>query len=231
MLEEAAYVDPDFFYETVAPLMSVELTTFIAISTLTSDINFYSRLIQMRDDITGAPIFSCISVQLACADCIAEGKAHSCKHLLHLVPRWQSSSKHERLRKVMEDRPDLIKSELSVSLFTSTVLPLQLAAGAGVPTTLFVLVPEQSRGLAEHAAAPAELEKKGLDAAVGPVVGLATGAEVVDQLDPVGHEHTRLAVLEVLGGPPPCLVARRAGQGQRRDQSGTRFPCFAVPLT
>lgn len=60
------------------------MTTFIAISTLTSDINFYSRLIQMRDDF-GKPIFSCVSVQLSCADCIAEGKAETCRHLLHLV--------------------------------------------------------------------------------------------------------------------------------------------------
>ena len=34
ILEEAAYVDPDFFYETVAPLMTIGSTCFIAISTL-----------------------------------------------------------------------------------------------------------------------------------------------------------------------------------------------------
>ena len=39
------------------------------------------------------------------------------------VPRWQSSSKHERLRKVMEDRPDLIKSELSVWLHPVSPAP------------------------------------------------------------------------------------------------------------
>ena len=39
----AAYVDPQFFYETVAPLLSVGATTLIGISTLTSEINFYSE--------------------------------------------------------------------------------------------------------------------------------------------------------------------------------------------
>ena len=39
-----AYVDPQFFYETVAPLLSVGTTTLIGISTLTSEINFYSEL-------------------------------------------------------------------------------------------------------------------------------------------------------------------------------------------
>jgi len=44
ILEEAAYVDQGFFYETVAPLMTIERTCFLAISTLTSEINFYTRL-------------------------------------------------------------------------------------------------------------------------------------------------------------------------------------------
>lgn len=38
MLEEAAYVDPGFFYETVTPLLLVGLTSLICISTLTSEI-------------------------------------------------------------------------------------------------------------------------------------------------------------------------------------------------
>ena len=43
ILEEAAYVDQGFFYETVAPLLLVGVTSLICISTLTSDINFYTR--------------------------------------------------------------------------------------------------------------------------------------------------------------------------------------------
>jgi hypothetical protein len=49
ILEEAAYCDPGFFYETVAPLMLIGRTSLLAISTLTSEINFYSRLIKMKD--------------------------------------------------------------------------------------------------------------------------------------------------------------------------------------
>ena len=39
--------------------------------------------------------------------------AGQCKHMLHLVPQWQSSIRHERLKVVMADRPDLIQSELT----------------------------------------------------------------------------------------------------------------------
>lgn len=35
-----------FFYETVAPILSVGNSSLVAISTLTSEINFYTRLIK-----------------------------------------------------------------------------------------------------------------------------------------------------------------------------------------
>ena len=107
-------MDPEFFYETVAPLLLVGVTSLICISTLTSDINFYTRLFKMKDAVTGLPIFSQLQVVLACHLCREKGIAAQCKHMLHLVPQWQSSVRHERLKTVMADRPDLIQSELSV---------------------------------------------------------------------------------------------------------------------
>ncbi|MGK3946612.1 hypothetical protein ABK046_50665, partial [Streptomyces caeruleatus] len=65
ILEEAAYVEQGFFYETVAPLMIVGNTTLLGISTLTSEINFYTRLMRMRDPATGLPMFMCTSIELA----------------------------------------------------------------------------------------------------------------------------------------------------------------------
>ena len=119
ILEEAAYVDPGFFYETVAPLLIVGTTSLLAISTLTSEINFYSRLLRMRDKVTNQPLFSVLSVTLACAKCREDGKAADCAHMLHLVPRWQSGDRHVKLKTVMQDRPDLIESELSGLAFDS----------------------------------------------------------------------------------------------------------------
>ena len=113
ILEEAAYVDQGFFYETVAPLLLVGVTSLICISTLTSDINFYTRLFKIKDAITGLPVFAQLQVALVCNACREAGTAASCKHMLHLVPAWQSSARHERLKAVMSDRPDLIQSELA----------------------------------------------------------------------------------------------------------------------
>lgn len=60
-----------------------------------------------------------LSVQLACDKCKEEGKAVDCVHMLHLVPRWQSGERHTRLKVIMQDRPDLIISELSGLAFDS----------------------------------------------------------------------------------------------------------------
>lgn len=98
ILEEAAYIDPGFFYETVAPLTIVGNTSLLAISTLTSEINFYTRLLRMRDKQTNKPMFQVLSVQLACEKCKEDGKAAECIHMLHLVPRWQSGDRHTRLK-------------------------------------------------------------------------------------------------------------------------------------
>lgn len=119
ILEEAAYVDPGFFYETVAPLMIVGNTSLIGISTLLSEINFYTRLIKMKDRHTGESLFTVMQIVLACAACREEGKQTDCVHLLHLVPRWQSSERHVKLKTIMQDRPDLIQSELSGLSFDS----------------------------------------------------------------------------------------------------------------
>lgn len=119
-------------------------TTLLAISTLLSEINFYTRLMKMRDKLTGQPIFTYLTVELACAACKAEGRASDCVHMLHLVPRynlvllllflvlfcscfkcdarrrrWQSADRHIKLKTIMQDRPDLIESELSGLAFDS----------------------------------------------------------------------------------------------------------------
>lgn len=98
VLEEAAYCDEGFFYETVAPILSVGSASLVAISTLTSEINFYTRLIKMTDPNTNRPLFAVRCIELCCEKCKEDGKAHECVHMLHLVPRWQSEERHRKLK-------------------------------------------------------------------------------------------------------------------------------------
>ena len=98
ILEEAAYCDEGFFYETVAPILSIGSASLVAISTLTSEINFYTRLIQMVDPGTDRPLFAIRCIELCCAKCKEEGKQAECVHMLHLVPMWQSEERHRKLK-------------------------------------------------------------------------------------------------------------------------------------
>ncbi len=119
ILEEAAYCDEGFFYETVAPILSIGSASLVAISTLTSEINFYTRLIQMVDPATERPLFAVRCIELCCERCKEEGKQAECVHMLHLVPMWQSEERHRKLKIMMQDRPDLIQSELAGLAFDS----------------------------------------------------------------------------------------------------------------
>jgi hypothetical protein len=56
----------------------------------------------MKDPSTNEPMFTSFSVELACEACKEAGKATECKHMLHLVPTWQSSSKHIKLKTIMQ---------------------------------------------------------------------------------------------------------------------------------
>jgi hypothetical protein len=136
-LEEAAYCDPGFFYETVAPLLIVGRSCMLAISTLTSEINFYTRLMRIKDPATNEPVFKTFQIELVCASCKENGQAAECQHMLHLVPRWQSSQKHEKMKLVMQDRPDLIQSELAGVAFDS----LQQAFRAEDIESMFITKP------------------------------------------------------------------------------------------
>lgn len=98
ILEEAAYCDEGFFYETVAPILSIGTASLVAISTLTSEINFYTRLIKMIDPATSRPLFTTRCIELCCEKCKEEGKSHECVHMLHLVPSWQSEERHRKLK-------------------------------------------------------------------------------------------------------------------------------------
>lgn len=58
-------------------------------------------------------------IELCCEKCKEEGKQVECVHMLHLVPVWQSEERHRKLKIMMQDRPDLIQSELAGLAFDS----------------------------------------------------------------------------------------------------------------
>ena len=73
----------------------------------------------MVDPSTDRPLFVTRCIELCCEKCKQDGKSHECVHMLHLVPSWQSEERHRKLKIMMQDRPDLIQSELAGLAFDS----------------------------------------------------------------------------------------------------------------
>ena len=69
-------MDPQVFYEVLVPLMEVEGTATICISTPLGQFNFYSELTEVRDE-NGRRIFNVLHIPGTCKEC---GGASICEH-------------------------------------------------------------------------------------------------------------------------------------------------------
>lgn len=99
--EEAAAMPIQVFYEVVVPLLEMETTACICISTIIGGDNFYTKLLNMVDDL-GNPFFVSYLFTLMCDACrLADKEPSECTHLLKELPRWQSGNKHKRIRAMM----------------------------------------------------------------------------------------------------------------------------------
>ena len=94
----------------VYPLLTVQESTLLCISTLLDGGNHYSRLIDAIDDF-GRRLFKTIQIDLICDDCKKLENAHECKHKMATMPRWLSSNRVDLLRKLLEHDPAMLMRE------------------------------------------------------------------------------------------------------------------------
>jgi len=93
--EEAAAMDTAVFYEVVVPLLELDQTALICISTILDSFNFYSKLMELKDE-NGDPFFVTHTFVMACAKCQENGTPESCTHMFNQLPPWQSARKHKK---------------------------------------------------------------------------------------------------------------------------------------
>lgn len=87
----------EIFYTNVVPLLGVNGTALIGISTPPEDVgNYYLRLFDCQDE-EGEDIFTTIKIELMCPDCMEKGAMH-CTHKTEQPPAWKS----EKRRKMQE---------------------------------------------------------------------------------------------------------------------------------
>jgi Terminase large subunit, T4likevirus-type, N-terminal len=91
--EECAAMDPKFFKLAVLPLLSVEKTALICISTTQGTENFYDQLLSFTNVDGSASAFNSYTFTLSCEACMAAGKSEKCKHKQHELPPWMSGER------------------------------------------------------------------------------------------------------------------------------------------
>lgn len=93
--EEAALMTPEFFLAVVAPILRMERTAMLAISTPQGEDNYYdtySRLV-----VGGKPFFNTFVIESVCDKCKKKGVEEHCPHLRHMLPPWLSASKEDTI--------------------------------------------------------------------------------------------------------------------------------------
>lgn len=109
-LEEAAFMSMDVFYEIVTPLLEMQTTSLIAISTPQDSTNFYSELFDLKGG-DGEALFNTIKVSLICDVCMEGEHPERCTHRSHLLPPWKSKAKLAMVREIYGDQTDLLQRE------------------------------------------------------------------------------------------------------------------------
>ena len=103
-LEEAAFMDIKMFNEVIVPLLELETTALICISTPQDSTNFYSLMFEMKDP-AGNPLFNQQKIEMVCEDCKRGPHPENCTHMKHLLPRWKSGAKQDMVKQIYGDRP------------------------------------------------------------------------------------------------------------------------------
>lgn len=103
IIDEAAAINSRLFFETIVPLLEMRTTSLIAISTPLDEFNFFSKILNMRDD-DGNSFFDTVQIGLVCDDCLkldSHADRLKCPHLKDMLPPWKSASRNERFKKLM----------------------------------------------------------------------------------------------------------------------------------
>jgi hypothetical protein len=110
IMDEAAYIDEDFFFNVILPLFSNEYCANIAITTPGNDLNWFSFLHELKDKRTGKLIFRTFFAGTACRACRAAGRPEECTH--KKMPAWKDQASIDKIKAILHSRPDIFNREI-----------------------------------------------------------------------------------------------------------------------
>ena len=122
LLEEAAFMPIKMFHEVIVPLLELETTALICISTPQDSSNFYSMMFEMVD-AAGEKLFNQIQISMVCEDCKLTAHPEKCTHMKHLLPKWKSGGKQDMVRQIYGDNTeDMLRESMGVTTNDSNSL-------------------------------------------------------------------------------------------------------------
>jgi len=122
LLEEAAFMPIKMFHEVIVPLLELETTALICISTPQDSNNFYSMMFEMVD-AAGEKLFNQIQISMVCEDCKLSAHPEKCTHMKHLLPKWKSGGKQDMVRQIYGDNTeDMLRESMGVTTNDSNSL-------------------------------------------------------------------------------------------------------------
>lgn len=107
-MEEAAFMSPEMFSKIVVPLLGVDKTAVLAISTPDDENNYYTVL--MKIVVEGKPLFKVIRIGMACEACEAAGVP--CSHKVYRLPFWKPQVRQEKIDAIYKNNPELYAREI-----------------------------------------------------------------------------------------------------------------------
>ena len=138
--------------EVVVPLLGVNGTAIVAISTPLGEDNWYTGLIQKKTE-DGERLFNVVQYSLVCDECRKKDLATECQHKIELLPPWKSESRQRLVKFLLSDSSDLYLTEAMGEISSSKsrcfqeelvdawiLRPLRAPSAVGSAATVYVAV-------------------------------------------------------------------------------------------
>lgn len=103
LMEELTQVNVEVWEEVVVPLLGVNGTSIVAITTPLGQDNYYTDLLQKIDPETEQMQWNLIQFTLVCEKCREQGISEKCSHNKSLMPQWKSGTRQKLVRSLLDD--------------------------------------------------------------------------------------------------------------------------------
>jgi hypothetical protein len=181
IVDEVAFVHPDFWYKFIYPLLQVGTRTFTCATTPPPPRGFFQPFIDQITDrnAKGDYFFRLINHSLSCAECLAAGDGERCCHNLHLIPPWKSLVRFNQMKALIpaSKRADFATEVYGVLAEAApTYLPRRLVLAAAERERIsepvehdivWVSVDPASHGVSDMAAVAFVISNAGMHVIVG----------------------------------------------------------------